>query len=106
MEKRPESINKILELRANLLADCPNIKCLVITALENDSDQSMVVYHGEQLDYTALAITTAKILRERVLDRIGRNDVYVHQSQQTLGVNTGTEQGNNQDSSGQDQNSV
>lgn len=94
MKEHPEVVNKILELRKNLLTSHPNIKCLVITALENDSDQPVVIYHGEQLEYTALAVTAAKVLRERVLDRIGRDDIHVHQSQQTLGVNTGTEQRN------------
>lgn len=89
-EERSEFVNKILNLKKSFLEKQPNIKCLVITALEDDSDQPVVVYHGDQLEYTALADTVAKVLRKRVIDRIGGNDVHVHQSQQTLSTDIGT----------------
>ena len=104
-EEKPELASKILDLRKSLLESQPNIKCLVITALENDSDQPVVIYHGDQLEYTSLAVAVAGVLRKRVMDRIGGNDVHVHQSQQALSTNIGAEQGNHSHTPGQGENS-
>jgi len=70
MNEHPELIAKILELRKTLLDEKPNIRCMVISVLEKGSDTPVVVYHGDQLEYTALAVEVAKVLRRRVVDRI------------------------------------
>ena len=101
-EEQPNMIDKILSLKENLLDDCKDIRSLVITAIKEDSDQPVVIYHGDQLEYTALAVTVAKVLRQRILNRIDGNDVHVHQSQQTLNINPRAKQGNNQNNAGQD----
>ena len=103
-EEHPVLVDKILDLRKQLLKDQPNIRCLVITALEEESDQPVVVYHGDQLEYTAMAVTVAKVLRKRILDRVDGNDVHVHKPQQTLGAGVGTEQGSDQNPAGTEHN--
>lgn len=99
-KEHPALVDKILDLRKHLLEDQPNIKCLVITALEEESDQPVVVYHGDQLEYTAVAVTVAKVLRQRVLDRIDGNDIHIHKPQQTPSTDVGSEQGDSQISTG------
>ena len=101
-EKHPVLIDKILDLRKQLLNDQPNIRCLIITALEEESDQPVVVYHGDQLEYTAMSVAVARVLRKRVIDRIDGNDVHVHQSQSALGSDIGSEQGSGEDPAGQE----
>lgn len=71
-EDKPELVDKILELRDRLTNDeSTNIRCLIIGALEEDSQYPIVVFHGDQLEYTALSVAVAKELRKRALDQIG-----------------------------------
>jgi hypothetical protein len=71
MEKS-ELVGKILELKQAILNDNAKIRCMVISVLEDGSDMPVVVYHGDQIEYTVLATETAKALKQKILDRIGQ----------------------------------
>ena len=73
MPDQDETINKALELKKSLLETMPNIRCFVISILENNSEYPIVIYHGDQLEYTALSVEVAKALRKRIIDRIDGN---------------------------------
>ena len=70
MDDQTELVAKILGLRKSLLDDRPNIRCVVISVLEEGSDSPIVIYHGDQIEYTALSIEVARVLRQRVLEKI------------------------------------
>lgn len=71
-EEKSELINKILSTRDQFVNDTSTkIRCMVIGVLEEGSEYPIVVFHGDQLEYTALSVAVAKELRRRILDQIG-----------------------------------
>ena len=100
-EENPnELVVKILSHRDQFLKECPNIRCLIFTVLEENSDQPIVVFHGDQVEYTALSVAIAKVLRQRIIDRVDGNEVQFRKSQQTLDTNNGTEQRSGENGAG------
>ena len=54
-----------------IIVDHNKVRCLIFVAMLEGTDEPAVVFHGDQLDYTALSAAATERLRQIVLDRIG-----------------------------------
>ncbi|MBD3407220.1 MAG: hypothetical protein GF411_13960 [Candidatus Lokiarchaeota archaeon] len=66
-------IDELLAFREILLGKHDDIRCLVFAALRKDSSTPAVVFHGQEVDHTALAVSVATELRNRVMKKISGN---------------------------------
>lgn len=66
-------VDELLALREMLIGKHDDIRCLVFAALRKDSNTPAVVYHGQEVDHTALAVSVATEFRNRIMKKISGN---------------------------------
>jgi hypothetical protein len=69
-EDRHELLLDDMQEYRERLADKHQLKCALFVALPSDSDNPVVVMHGDLLDYTKLSVVTARHLRQRIINQI------------------------------------
>lgn len=69
-EDRHELILDDMQKCRERLVETHQLRCALLIALPSDSDNPVVVMHGDVLDYTKLSIVTARHLRQRIISQI------------------------------------
>jgi len=70
ISEEKELLDQMLALREMVLGNNKNVESLVFAVKFKGNNSPAVVFHGEQLEYTALAVAVARTMRNRVMQRI------------------------------------